>query len=118
VATHADYSLVGPVSLSVPGYPFTPAQPGETITIYGFGFGLPTTPLSNGSSSQSAALPVPPTIQIAGAPAMVTFAGLISPGLYQLNVIVPSAAQNGDNALICGYNGSTSPTGDLIAVQR
>lgn len=118
VATHADYSLVGPTSLSSPGYPFTPAQPGETIILYGFGFGLPTTALVNGSSSQSGPLPSLPVTQIGGLPATVTFAGVISPGLYQLNVIVPSAAQSGDNSLTCTYNGSTSPTGDLIAVQR
>ena len=118
VATHADYSLVGPRSLSVPGYPFTPAQPGETITLYGFGFGLPTTALINGSSSQSGPLPTMPLIQIGGSSATVTFAGVISPGLYQLNVVVPSAAQTGDNVLTCTYNGSTSPAGDLVTVQR
>jgi hypothetical protein len=37
VATHADYSLIGPTSLSVPGYSFTPVKPGETIILYGFG---------------------------------------------------------------------------------
>src|SRR5215831_12777066 len=34
-----------PASLSSPGYPFTPSGPGETITLYGFGFGLPSTAL-------------------------------------------------------------------------
>jgi len=29
VGQHADYSLVGPSSMSVPGYPFTPARPGR-----------------------------------------------------------------------------------------
>jgi uncharacterized protein (TIGR03437 family) len=118
VATHADYSLVGPTSLSVPGYPFTPAQPGETIILYGFGFGLPTTALINGSSSQAGSLLTLPVIQIGGAPATVTFAGVISPGLYQLNVTVPSTAANGDNLLTCSYNGQSAPAGDLIAIQR
>ena len=117
VATHADYSLVGPASLSVPGYPFTPARPGETIILYGFGFGLPAAALTNGSSSQSGSLPVLPVVQIGGAPATVTFAGLIGPGLYQFNVIVPGTAQSGDNSLTCSYNGATSPAGAWIAVQ-
>lgn len=118
VATHADYSLVGPPSLSSPGYPFTPARPGETILLYAFGFGLPTTSLVKGSSSQSGSLPMLPAIQIGGSPATVTFAGVISPGLYQFNVIVPSTVPDGDNRLTCSYNGATSPTGDLIAVAR
>jgi uncharacterized protein (TIGR03437 family) len=118
VATHADNSLVGPVSLSVPAYPFTPARPGETIVLYGFGFGLPTTALANGSSAQSGALPSLPVITIGGASATVTFAGAISPGLYQLNVVVPTTAQSGDNPLACTYNGLAAPAGDLIAIQQ
>jgi uncharacterized protein (TIGR03437 family) len=118
VATHADNSLVGPVSLSVPGYPFTPARPGETIVLYGFGFGLPTTALVNGSSTQSGSLPALPVVTIGGAPATVTFAGAISPGLYQLNVVVPTTAQNGDNPLTCSYDGLAAPAGDLIAIQQ
>jgi len=117
VATHTDYSLVGPASMSVPGYPFTPAQPGETILLYAFGFGMPKSAMVSGSASQSGSLPTPPVIQIGGAAATVTYAGVISPGLYQLNVVVPKTATSGDNPITCSYNGATSPGGDLIAVQ-
>jgi uncharacterized protein (TIGR03437 family) len=113
-ATHADYSLLGPTSLG-PG--FTPAKPGETVVLYAFGFGLPSTALVNGSSTQQGTLPVLPQIQIGGAPAQVGFAGVISPGLYQFNVTIPAAAANGDNAVICTYAGLSTPAGDLIAVQ-
>lgn len=117
VATHADYSLVGPASMSVPGYPFTPAQAGETILIYAFGFGLPANAIVSGSASQSGSLPTPPMCQMGGTPATVAFAGVIGPGLYQLNVVVPSTASSGDNLVTCSYNGATSPAGDSIAVQ-
>ena len=40
LAQHADYGLVGPPSMSVPGYVFTPASPGETIILYAVGLGL------------------------------------------------------------------------------
>ncbi len=33
------YSPLGPANLSVPGYTFTPARSGETILLYGGGFG-------------------------------------------------------------------------------
>ena len=118
VATHADNSLVGPASLSVPGYPFSPARPGETIVIYGFGFGLPNSALTNGSSSQSGALPTRPTFVFGGIQASVIFAGVISPGLYQFNVVIPSTAASGDNLVTCTYNGQPSPVGDLIAIQQ
>jgi uncharacterized protein (TIGR03437 family) len=38
--------------------------------------------------------------------------------LYQFNVIVPSAAANGDNLVTAAYAGSTTPAGALFAVQR
>jgi uncharacterized protein (TIGR03437 family) len=118
VATHADYSLVGPASLSAPGYTFTPARPGETLLLYAFGFGLPTTSLVNGLSLQSGRLPVLPVVQIGGLPATVSFAGVIGPGLYQLNVIVPSSAPNGDLPVTASYNGSNAPSGGLLTVKQ
>jgi trimeric autotransporter adhesin len=118
VATHANGSLAGSASLSVPGYPVTPVAPGETVVLYAFGFGLPSTPLVNGSSSQSGSLPVLPVIQIGGTQANVTFAGVILPGLYQINVTIPPTAANGDNTVICTYGGFSSPAGDLITIQQ
>jgi uncharacterized protein (TIGR03437 family) len=118
VSTHTDYSLVGPASLSSPGYPFTPAKPGETILLFAFGFGLPTTTLSNGSSSQTGPLPALPVIQFGNLPATVSYAGVISPGLYQLNVIVPANAPDGDNNVTVTYGGAAAPAGIKIAVQR
>lgn len=118
VGTHGDGSLLGPASLSVPGYTFTPAQPGEVVVLYAVGFGLPTTALTDGSSSQAGTLPTLPVVQINGAPAAVQFAGVISPGLYQLNVTVPGTAANGDNLVTASYGGSATPAGPLISVQH
>lgn len=118
VATHADYTLVGPASLSAPGFPVAPAQPGEVILLFGFGFGLPSAGLVNGSSSQTGTLPANPMIQIGGVQADVLFAGVISPGLYQFNVTVPATVADGDNPVVANYNGLTSPSGDLLYVQR
>jgi uncharacterized protein (TIGR03437 family) len=118
VATHTNYSLAGPTSLSAPGYPFTPVAPGETVIFYAVGFGLPSDPLVNGSATQSSALPTLPVITIGGTPATVSFAGVISPGLYQFNVVIPPNAQNGDNTVTCNYGGLSTPTGDLITVQK
>jgi uncharacterized protein (TIGR03437 family) len=114
-ATHANGSLLGPTNL-YPGLS-TPAAPNEVIVAYGVGFGLPTTAIVNGSSTQSGPLPTNPVCQIGGNNAAVSFAGLISPGLYQFNLTVPASANNGDNALRCTYNGSTTPSGALITVQ-
>jgi uncharacterized protein (TIGR03437 family) len=107
---------VGPTSL-YPGDSL-PAAPGETIVLYAVGFGLPSTPLVNGSSTQSGSLAANPVCQLGGNPVMVGFAGLAGPGLYQLNITVPSSAANGDNAFNCTYGGFSTPAGDLITVQK
>ena len=116
VATHRNNSLVGPVTL-YPGNS-TPAITGETIALYGVGFGLPSTPLVNDSASQFGSLPVMPVCTVGGYLANLTFAGVVSPGLYQLNLTIPIAAPSGDNLVSCTYGGFTTPTGDLITVQR
>jgi uncharacterized protein (TIGR03437 family) len=117
-AEHADYSLLGPASLSLPGYTFTPAAPGETILLFCDGLGLPTSPLTAGSAVQTGVLPTPwPIVQIGELSSTVKYAALISPGLYQLNVVVPPLAANGDNTVLAAYEGVTSPNGAMIPVQ-
>ena len=115
VAEHLDYSLLGPASL---GSAFAPAQPGETITLYGTGFGLPSGTLAVGSSTQLGALPSLPVILIGGASAAVMSAWLVSPGLYQFDVVVPSSTASGDIPVTAIYGGASTPTGALISVQR
>jgi uncharacterized protein (TIGR03437 family) len=116
VATHANYSLLGPTSL-YPGAS-TPATPNEEILTYAVGFGLPTSAITLGSSIQTGTLGVLPVCTIGGANATVAGAALISPGLYQLNLIIPSGAAAGDNLVSCTYGGSTTPAGDLITVTQ
>jgi uncharacterized protein (TIGR03437 family) len=114
VATHADFSLLGPASL-YPGFS-TPASAGETIVLYAVGFGLPNAVLVDGSSTQSGPLPVQPVCTVGKAPAAATGV-LVSPGLYQIALTVPASAASGDNALACVYNGVSTPAGDLLAVR-
>jgi uncharacterized protein (TIGR03437 family) len=115
VATHLNYSLIGPTSL-YPGLS-TPAQPGETIVIYANGFGPTTVPVVSGSETQSGSLPITPTIQIGSAMATVTYAALISPGLYQFNVMVPTSVAAGDNTIQASNNGQSTQAGTLITIQ-
>jgi uncharacterized protein (TIGR03437 family) len=64
------------------------------------------------------ALPTLPQITIGGTTATVRYAGLISPGLYQINVVVPSTAANSDNQVLATYDGTSSPTGAMIPVAQ
>ena len=115
-ATHADGRYIGPLTL-YPGST-TPAKPGETVIIYASGFGQTSPPVVNGSSSQSGPLPLLPAITVGGVAATIQFAGVISPGLYQFNVVLPSSLPDGDAALSATYGGFSSQVGVLISVQN
>jgi uncharacterized protein (TIGR03437 family) len=114
-AQHADWSIIGPATL-YPGLS-TPAQPGEEVVLYANGFGGTLSPVAKGSVLQSGNLPVFPDVQIGGVSAEVKFAGLISPGLYQFNVIVPLSTPSGDNTLTARYDGQSTQNGVLLTVQ-
>jgi len=115
-AIHANGSLLGATNL-YPGFS-TPAAPNETITLYANGLGPTSTPIVSGAVTQSGTLPQLPIVRIGGIPATVTFAGLVSPGLVQLNIVVPPNVANGDNALTGTYNGVPMQSGVILAVQR
>jgi len=122
IARHLDatYSLLGPTSL-LPGLT-TPAKSGETIWLAGIGFGLPTTTLVDGSSTQLGPLPVKPICFIGLNQATVVDASVVGPGLYILTVTVPNGTPSGDNLVTCTYQGnalfnSSTPSGGVINVQ-
>jgi uncharacterized protein (TIGR03437 family) len=135
IAEHADGSLIGPTTL-YPGYT-TPARPGETIVLYAEGLGPVSGTIQPGSMYQSGTmlqtfefyfLPASDSLTQSANPT-VKFAGLISPGLYQINIVVPSLGpgvnqiQSGDNqiAILVGaeYNvaWSNSPVYITVAAQ-
>lgn len=114
IAVHTDGSLIGPTSL-YPGAT-TPAKPGETVVVFANGFGSTSTPVAAGSSSQSGQLSPLPTVTIGGTAAQVGFAGLISPGLFQFNVTIPSTAASGDNTISATYQGVNTTPSTLISI--
>ena len=116
VAQHsADYTLVGPASL-FPGAS-TPAKPGETVILYANGFGPTTPPAVGGTLKQSGNLNPLPAVEIGGIAAQVQFAGLVMPGLFQINVVVPANTPSGDNSLSATINGVPVAPVALITVQ-
>ena len=115
-ATHANGSLIGPSAL-YPGTT-TPAKPGETVVLYGNGFGAAAKPVTAGASTQSGNLPALPVIKIGGIAATVQFAGLVFPGEFQFNVVVPSNTPDGDQPIAATYNGLSTQAGVLLTVQH
>ncbi len=95
-ATHANGTLIGPATIAAA----TPAEPGETIVLYGAGFGGGSSAIPNGKVITSPiTLPVAPLISIDGLVASVQFSGITEAGLYQFNVVVPAGVTRGADAL-------------------
>ncbi|HXS95109.1 MAG TPA: choice-of-anchor V domain-containing protein [Candidatus Limnocylindrales bacterium] len=117
VAQHRDGSFVLP-SGSVSGA--TPAKAGETITIYGIGFGPvnPDFPAGQIVTAQNS-LASPVTMKFGSTNATISYGGL-SPGfvgLYQFNVVVPSVTANTAMPFSYTLNGSAGPQSLYTAVQ-
>lgn len=111
-AVHTDGSYVGPLG--------TPAKPGETILLFGTGFGA-TEPAVAALKVFEGAAPLKDLgslhVRIGGREAKVSFAGLSGAGLYQFNVVVPELA-DGEHQLDAEVAG-TGVTGEAwIMVRR
>jgi uncharacterized protein (TIGR03437 family) len=115
-ATHVNGAYLGPTTL-YSGLT-TPAKPGEVVVIYANGFGITSTLVASGSTMQSGSLSPLPVIKIGGVTATVQFAGLVAPGEYQFNVVVPSTLANGDQSITATYGGQTTQAGTLITIQH
>ncbi len=116
-AVHVDGTYLGKPHLW-PGLVTRPAKPGEVILLFGTGFGLTNPALPTAELvHQPARLVLPVTVQIGHRPANVLFAGLVSSGLYQFNVVVPDLPE-GDQPVVASIGGFNSQSRAFITVQR
>ena len=111
-ATHASGTLIS--NGKIPGVASSPALPGETVILYGTGFG-PVTPntvvFAGGVAGSAARVTATVQVKIGGTVAQVPFAGLIQGlvGVYQFNVVVPTDAAAGDLPVEVSINGNVIP---------
>ena len=61
--------------------------------------------------------PVTLQVTIGGLPATVIFAGLVAPGQYQFNVVVPMATPSGNQTVTATLGGVATQGNAQIAVQ-
>lgn len=93
-----------------------PVRAGETLVLYGVGFGPTTTVVPAGHAFSGAAPTTNPvTVTIGGQAAKVAFSGLVSAGLYQINVVVPNVPP-GDQPVRATVGGAGTPTA-FVAVK-
>lgn len=110
-ATHLDGTLLGPANL-YPGYS-QPGKSGEQVIVYANGFGPTSSPVVAGIATQSGSLNPLPVISVGGIPVKVTFAGLVSPGTFQFNIVLPTGL-SGNEPVTATYNGQTTQKGVLL----
>jgi uncharacterized protein (TIGR03437 family) len=119
-SVHLDRSYVAPAAYFGASVASRPAKPGDIILIYGTGFG-PTTPSVGAGRIFSGAPPLTdPTqlrITIGGVSARVDFAGIVSPGQYQFNVVVPDVP-DGELLITATIAGVASASGLVLPVRR
>ena len=107
-AIHMDGTFVAPVAFLGPAVASRPAQPGETIVLYGTGFGPTTASAAGGQSGDSPAPLVTPNqleIRVGSSVAPVQFAGLVSAGVYQFSIVVPPLPE-GDAPVMAQIGGA------------
>ena len=108
----------------LPGAEFTPAEPGEVVTLYGTGFGATDPPLEAGripGAAANLANAVSFTVGgIAVPPEDVYYAGAAPccAGLYQFTLRLPPAVADGDAAVAATVNGVSTPQGPFLTVRR
>src|ERR1017187_6377348 len=112
-------TYVLPVNLA--GVVTARARAGDTITLYGIGFGTVTPDTPAGQIvQQTNALQSALQVFFAGIPASVSYAGFAPGyvGLYQFNVLVPTVAASDTVPLTFTLAGTAGPQNLVIAVQN
>ena len=109
------YDLLGPLKQFT--FATRPVKPGESLILYGVGFGptIPAVPAGR-SFSGAAGTVERVTVTIGGVRADVQFSGITTTGFYQFNVVVPSVG-SGEQPLHATIAGVQTPSNVFVAVQ-
>ena len=109
--------------MTLPGTTTTAAKAGDTIILWGTGFG-PTSPAAPigvvTPSDQTYSTATLPTVTVGGMSATV-YGAALAPGfaaLYQIAIRVPTTLDNGDWPVVASIGGVQSPAGIVLTVQN
>ncbi len=116
-AVRTDGVYIAPEGL-IEGVTTVPARPGETIVLYGTGFG-PTSPAVEPGKVLTSALRTASDVRIRihNQDAAVSYSGMVSAGLYQINVTVPDLP-DGDYPVTAEVGGVRTGKFVKLRVQR
>jgi uncharacterized protein (TIGR03437 family) len=111
------YDILGPTGSSL-GYPTVAAKAGDSVVLFGVGFG-PTSPvvLPGQAFSGAASTTKAVNVLINNVSVVPSFAGLSGAGLYQINLILPAGLGTGDVTLVASVNGAQTQSNVAISLQ-
>jgi uncharacterized protein (TIGR03437 family) len=111
------YDILGPTGTSL-GYSTVAAKAGDSVVLFGVGFGPTSPPVSSGQIfSGSASTTNAVKLLINNVSVTPSFAGLSSAGLYQVNLTVPAGLGTGDVPLVATVGGVQTPSSVVIPLQ-
>jgi len=102
------------------GYNSRAAAAGDLVELYATGCGQTTPVAPDGvvlTQVYPAANPSAFNVTIAGKSAAVQFAGLVGPGLFQINIQIPAGLPGGDQPLVLSVNNIASQPNVKIAIK-
>jgi len=111
------YDILGPTGTSL-GYKTVAAKAGDTLELFGIGFG-PTNPAVPAGHAFSGAAPTMNSVQIQVHGVSITplFAGVTAAGLYQLNITLPQGLGTGDQPLVATVLNAQTQSTVVVALQ-
>jgi uncharacterized protein (TIGR03437 family) len=114
---NGSYDIIGPTGTSL-GYPTVAAKAGDSVALFGTGFG-PTNPMVTAGQAFSGAAPTtnPMAVRINNVSVPTAFAGLSAAGVYQINLTIPPGLGTGDVSLQATVGGAQTPPGSVISLQ-
>lgn len=111
------YDIIGPTGTSL-GYATVAAKAGDTVELFGVGFGPTTPPVPAGQPFNGQAVTTNTVgLTIGGTTVITLGAGEGSAGLYQVNVMIPAGLGTGDKALLASVGGVSTESGVSITLQ-
>jgi uncharacterized protein (TIGR03437 family) len=111
------YDILGPTGNSL-GYRTVAARAGDSVELFGVGFG-PTTPAVQPGQAFSGSAPTasPVSLLIGNVSVTPSYAGMSSQGLYQINLTIPAGTGSGDVSIAASVAGAQTPDGRAISLQ-
>jgi uncharacterized protein (TIGR03437 family) len=111
------YDIIGPTGTAL-GYATVAAKAGDSVELFGVGFGPTSPPVAAGAIySGSASTTNAVSLRINNVSVIPSFAGLSAAGLYQINFTVPAGLGTGDVALVATVGGASSQPSVVISLQ-